>query len=197
MERVTRKTRFAAPLTSSASLSPLAVTTVFSGTRKASSIANLFYRMGELDKGDKGHKLEPTGRLTPQTSVKECSQKGHEFRRPLESGIVARLGDDLQAAAGDLLPHQFEFTERDAVFLACNEESGHIDRPERCHRIWALGHAALHASDVIRRHALHHHERRIDDVWAVCACSSRHDPAVRQHLSEKAGRALMQHSVGK
>src|ERR1022692_39471 len=178
MVRVTRKTGFAAPLTSSASLSPLAVTTVFSGTRKASSIANLFYRKGVLDKGDKGHKLELARRLTLHESVKECPQQSRELRRLLESGIVAHLGDDLQTACGDPFPHQLEFTERDAVFLACNEESGNIDSCQRCHRVGALRHAALHARDVFRRHALHHHERRINDVWAVCACSSRHELAV-------------------
>src|ERR1035438_10040339 len=96
MVRVTRKTGFAAPLTSSASLSPLAVTIVFSRTRKASSIANLFYRKDELDHGDKGHKGEPALNLALREFVEECSQQSRKFRRLLEGGIMARLGDDLQ-----------------------------------------------------------------------------------------------------
>src|ERR1019366_82741 len=196
MERVTRKTGFAASLTSSASLSPLAVTTVFSGTRKASSIAILFYRSGELDHGDKGHKRKPAlKKLTLRESIKKLPQQPAEFRRLLESGIVARLGDDLQSAAGDLLPHQLEFTERDAVFAACDEQCGHIDCRQRCHRIGALGHPALHASDVFRRHALHHLARRIDDVRPVRAGGRRQQ--LGKHFCDEAVPPLMQHSVGK
>src|SRR5580765_179058 len=129
------------------------------------------------------------------TSIRKLPQQLAHGLRLLPGREVSSFREHRQAATGNVLAHQFPVGQGgDRIFLAEQQQCGHIDGFESGYGIGARRHPVLYLRDVHRRHFEHHALGAVDEVGTRFARSL--PDQFRKHEIGKPFGAALEHLVG-
>src|SRR5215472_275760 len=122
--------------------------------------------------------------------IQELPEKPSHLLRLFESRVVPGPGDDAHLAAGNVLSHEFGLVRSgENVFIAGDQQGGHVDGLKSFDRVRAIGHAALEQGHVLRRRPAHHAESGLYQIGTGLA-RRRSERPLQHGLKERLGAAF-------